>query len=182
VAAPRGGGRNETAGARCDQLNRLLNRTVTRARVVATRSGQQINLELREGGQPGAVVRTRHGRLILSLQQRILASCSARSPITVDTVRYRYSLAVDRDVDALLRWDGHHGSRSGDLPYCSHHLQGTLAIELPRSAARLNDFHLPTGHVLMQDILRFLIADLGVRPLHQDWDRVLNESEPAAHA
>ncbi len=121
-------------------------------------------------------MRTRHGWLILSLQQRILASESARSPVAIDTVRYRYSLAIDRDVDALLRWDGHHGRRSVEHLYCSHHLQGTLAIELPRAAARLNDIHVPTGHVLVQDILRFLIADLGVRPLHHDWDRVLQES------
>ena len=180
MAVPQGRGRNAAAGGLCDQLNRLLNRTVTRARVVATRSGQQVNLELREGGQPGAVVRTRHGRLILCLQQRITASDSARSRVVVDTGRYRYSLAVDRDFDALLRWDGHHGPRPTEHPYCTHHLQGTLAVELPRAAARLNDFHVPTGHVLIQDILRFLVADLGVRPLHQDWDRVLNESASAS--
>lgn len=86
MVAPHGRGRNAAAGRRCDQLNRLLNRTVTRARVVATRSGRQINLELREGGQPGAVVRTQHGRLILCLQQRILASDCARSPVAANTV------------------------------------------------------------------------------------------------
>jgi hypothetical protein len=42
--------------------------------------------------------------------------------------------------------------------------------------ARLNDFHLPTGYVAIEDILRFTIVDLEVAPLSGDWDAILKES------
>jgi len=41
----------------------------------------------------------------------------------------------------------------------------------------LNDLHLPTGYVLLEEIIRFCIVDLGVRTLDADWNKTLEDSE-----
>jgi hypothetical protein len=46
----------------------------------------------------------------------------------------------------------------------------------------LNDLHLPTGWVPVEEVLRFCIVDLGVRPLGRDWNEVLRESEQLSRA
>jgi len=40
----------------------------------------------------------------------------------------------------------------------------------------LNDLHLPTGWVRLEEVLRFCIVDLGVRPLSPRWHEALVES------
>ena len=43
-------------------------------------------------------------------------------------------------------------------------------------AVPLNDLHLPTGYVAFEEVLRFCIVDLHVRPLAEDWDQTLRNS------
>ncbi len=38
---------------------------------------------------------------------------------------------------------------------------------------RLSNLHIPTGHVTISDIVRFLIAEVGVEPRRSDWMNVL---------
>jgi hypothetical protein len=40
----------------------------------------------------------------------------------------------------------------------------------------MNHFHLPTGFVAVEEVLRFCIHDLGLRPLSTGWHEVLEES------
>lgn len=52
------------------------------------------------------------------------------------------------------------------------------ARELTRSETRLTrQDHIPTGRVPVEALVRFLIADLAVKPLRSDWERVLAECE-----
>jgi hypothetical protein len=37
--------------------------------------------------------------------------------------------------------------------------------------------HIPTGWVTVEEIIRFLISDLGVKPKEQDWEKELRDSE-----
>ena len=43
----------------------------------------------------------------------------------------------------------------------------------PLGGIDLSKAHVPTGPVALQDVLRFAITDLGVRPLREDWRDVL---------
>jgi hypothetical protein len=159
----------------CDRLNRLLNVTVTRARITPAREGRRVAIALREGGSPGAVLPTRYGRLVLSLQQLLDGERDGRK-VKLRTIRYRYSLALDRTSEAFVRWDYCAAAEHGEALYCRHHLQGALPVRLPTGTTRLNDFHMPTGYVPVEDVLRFLIVDLEVPALHAGWDAVLKES------
>ena len=38
----------------------------------------------------------------------------------------------------------------------------------------LQTAHIPSGFVLLPQFVRFLITDLGVEPLRDDWERVLS--------
>jgi hypothetical protein len=38
----------------------------------------------------------------------------------------------------------------------------------------LADLHIPTGHVELADIVRFLIAEVGARPRKRDWESILS--------
>jgi hypothetical protein len=40
----------------------------------------------------------------------------------------------------------------------------------------MDDLHLPTGYVPIEEIIRFCIVDLGVAPISGDWARILDES------
>ena len=80
--------------------------------------------------------------------------------------------------------------------YCRHHFQGPITVPIKHDTeVSLNDLHVPTGFVTVEEILRFCIVDLGVPPLspatlppapaepgdhdlhrHKTWDEVLTES------
>ena len=45
-----------------------------------------------------------------------------------------------------------------------------------RTDLTMDDLHLPTGYVPFEEILRFCIVDLGVKPLSENWNEILTES------
>ena len=51
-----------------------------------------------------------------------------------------------------------------------------LHLGSPIANIDLSKAHVPTGMVTLQDVLRFAIVDLGVRPLRDDWYEVLTQS------
>lgn len=38
-----------------------------------------------------------------------------------------------------------------------------------------NKAHIPTGRVPVEDIVSFLISELGVTPLNPDWEKIIQE-------
>ena len=38
-----------------------------------------------------------------------------------------------------------------------------------------NKAHVPTGRVLVEDVVVFLISELGVTPLNAEWEKVIRE-------
>jgi len=170
---------DKAASRWCDDLNRLLNKTVTRARMVATAGPGQVSIALREGSDVGAKVKTRYGSVILSLQQRLRTEVDAHGMHRLHTVRYRYSLAASRRTAALVRWDYLCADDHGGAIVCRHHIQGTLPVQLPKETLRLDDFHMPTGYVAIEEVLRFLLADLDVPALSDEWDQLLRDSYAA---
>jgi len=86
------------------------------------------------------------------------------------TVGYAYEV-LRAEGQTLLAYHWHSvGASPVTTPHL--HLGGTLAgIDLSKA-------HLPTGHVALQDVLRFAIIDLGVEPLRDDWDAILAGSWP----
>lgn len=92
------------------------------------------------------------------------------------TAEYAYTLTPDGANEALLRWEYVRNPSDGGL-WCRHHLQGPIPLKLGRAGTvPLNDLHLPTGYVTIEEVIRFCIVDLGVEPLTKDWDAILTES------
>ena len=99
------------------------------------------------------------------------------------TVEYKYTLTLGyRDAwataEPLLRWEYVRQPERGGL-WCRHHLQGPVTLTLGRAGdVLLNDLHLPTGYVPIEEIIRFCLVDLEVPSLSSsgEWPRTLDES------
>jgi hypothetical protein len=169
-----------------DHLNRVLNTTLTQARIVAFAMGDgddsPVSVSFRERGRATAAhLNTRFGPMTLFIGQRCEGVRIGADRIRLITVEYKYTLtngdraAWDFD-DPILRWEYVRRPKRGGL-WCRHHLQGPITVPLGRAGGvGLNEMHLPTGYVPIEDIIRFCITDLVVTPLTEDWPRILLES------
>jgi hypothetical protein len=94
---------------------------------------------------------------------------------------YRIQSEVGNKADAIVRWEyvsptlpeyADHGKR-----HCWRHMQMSHDLPLPKGKLDLDDAHLPSGYVFIEDVIRFLISDLGVKPSDDDWHDTLIASE-----
>lgn len=165
---------HEAVGKFRDHLNRVLAHTVTRTPLVAV-SLRGVHLAFRQAGKPiEARLSTRFGPMGLYLGQ-ICESTASKGRHRLRTVGYRYTLRLASASEPLLRWEYVKEPPPPGL-WCRHHLQGDVPLRFGRVNRSLNDFHLPTGFVTIEEILRFCIVDLGVRPLSKNWHKILQDS------
>lgn len=100
------------------------------------------------------------------------------------TREYRYAITDSKlgMTEALLRWE-YIAEPPAGKKWCKHHFQigrrDQKSVRLPFSndPLDLNREHTPTGFVLIEYVLRFLLTDIGVEPARPDWEDVLTESE-----
>lgn len=113
-------------------------------------------------------------RLTLTLEQyyRIAEPISSRaSRWQVEIVGYDYAVYDSDEREVLLyHWHPHGGSA-----VASPHLHLGNGAQVGRREVR--DAHLPTGHILLSDLLRLLIVEMGVQPRRQDWDTIVGEGD-----
>lgn len=165
-----------------DYLNDLLHTTITPMPLSLERGNEEINLRFRGmvGQSGGAPLKTNYGELELYLNQLCTAERDKSGAYTLHTVLYRYAISRSDANEALLRWEYIRDREPGKF-YCRHHLQGPITLDLyhqrSREQVNLQAWHLPTGWVPIEEVLRFCIVDLGVTPLSNNWDRILVDSE-----
>ena len=167
-------------------------------RGTAIASGAELNAdnavtlfpEGRDGGDP-ARLRTHDGEgeiLFRFAHQYRVVSLPAEAdcgPYRVRRTFYRYD---------VLDWNGgeivvFHWEPAGRGPVRAPHLHVPAAapIVLPQQSTSgiahrktsLNRLHLPTGPLLVEDIVEFVIRELAVVPLVADWEAVLVENRDA---
>lgn len=100
------------------------------------------------------------------------------------TVQYRYALTPEHHSEPQLRWEYVRFPHK-QKAFSRHHLQGPIPLNLGDDRyhpVTLNDLHLPTGWIPVEEVLRFCIVDLGVKPLSPNWDEILRESERQSRA
>lgn len=159
-------------------INRVLAQTVTRTPVfvIPAEETHRIQVAFRLPGQPaGPQLVTGFGRIRVYLGQVCESERRADGRHELRTVEYRYYLTPEGAEQPLLRWEYIRAPEAGAL-WCRHHLQGPMNLPLPGHVVSLNDLHLPTGYVAFEEVLRFCIVDLGVRPLSDAWDGILRDS------
>jgi hypothetical protein len=109
-------------------------------------------------------------RLSLSVQQQyqiVRHDDPDRGPWKVATRGYMYELANANGQELLA----YHWHPLGQSRWRGPHLHV--------SEGRMAGFHLPSGRVSLEELLRLLLAEVGVRPLRPDWQAVLDETEDA---
>lgn len=166
----------EAAQTFCDHVNSVLNRTVTRARLVVFGVAPRIQVAFRQAGRPfNARLQTSFGRIGLYLGQVCESEIGQDGIHTLRTVAYTYTLTPAGADEPLLRWEYVRSPPPG-AEWCRHHLQGPVELEIHGNSVLLDDLHLPTGYVTFEEVLRFCIVDLGVRPQHRNWSAILKRS------
>lgn len=165
------------ARAFCDHINQVLHQTVTQAPLICRETLEgTADLSFRDRGIPkGPTLETRYGPAEFVISQ-FCGSHVTNGKHLLQTVSYRYAITPEGHTDSLFRWDYERVRGREEDRWCRHHFQGQLVVPWGDPPLKLNDVHLPTGYVAIEDVIRFCIVDLGVQPLLDGWHEVLDES------
>ena len=95
----------------------------------------------------------------------------ASKGLKVATDSYAYTVAEDEDLSrCLVSWHWHPASRPDTH---IHFGRGPGAWE--GAWESFGRYHVPSGRVLFEDVVRFLIEDLGVTAQREDWSQVVED-------
>jgi hypothetical protein len=113
--------------------------------------------------------------LKLIQQYRVVEGEGERGPWKVSTVAYYYTLEIPGPArQEVLGYHWHPQERNA-ITYPHLHLyQGAGVLQ-----HNLLKAHLPTARIAIEDLLRFVITQLGVLPLRKDWEVILAETQDA---
>jgi hypothetical protein len=95
------------------------------------------------------------------------------------TVSYAYRFQADESPKSWLRrWEYHREPPAADYPYSLGHMhvRGTSP-----DGATIDREHIPAPQMPLEEIIRYLIADRGVKSEKEDWKPILEESEKTFH-
>lgn len=156
-----------------DHLNRLLSHTITQTPLVIfiePRTGLA-EISFRQGGFPSAArLQTKFGPMDFYLGQMCDAIDGERDQVHLRTLKYQYTLKSPDASEPALRWE-YDKFPSGDALWCRHHVQGPVSMDFGSGhSIVLNDMHLPTGWVTIEEVIRFCLVDLAVPSLDKSYD------------
>jgi hypothetical protein len=158
-------------------LNRVLNKVLTAYRLEFWKVGSLFYLGFLANDEPVAVKLKRPWYLFLS--QTVDVSRVQSGQYRLETAEYAYRIQSSPSIgdEAFVRFEYVGPKKDPNFPYCRNHVQ--LHRDYHDAVASFSpcEFHIPTGWVTIEQVIRFLITDLKVRPLVQNWRQILNESE-----
>ena len=103
------------------------------------------------------------------MQYRVTKAEGVRGPWKVSTAAYFYALH-DAEQRELMAFHWHPETEGQKGPHL-HLYDASDIIDL------LAKVHLPTGRIALEQFLRFLIVELDVKPLRDDWEKVLRQTQ-----
>jgi hypothetical protein len=162
-----------------EHLNSLLHRTITDAPLSLTQGAgsQEAKVSFGTPSDPiAAALRTKPWHLYLG--QTLIAVPEGKRKWRLRTLQYSYWIQDGPSKDD--RWFFRFEYVSRELEqflHPRHHLHMPLQMECPKKPIDLAKAHLPTGWVTVEELIRFLIHSLRVRPRHPNWDTLLRDSE-----
>jgi hypothetical protein len=165
----------------CDQLNRLLAKTISQQPLVmlAGPTGT-VNIAFRHAAPDRIVqtarLRTRFGEMELFIGLLCEATKIKPNRFRLFVSEYRYTLTPTGLDDPLWRWEYKRKWPRQTDRWCRHHVQGDIPITISAHTISLNELHLPTGYVALEEIIRFCLTDLRVRPLFTGWHDIIEKS------
>lgn len=120
----------------------------------------------------------RLGRMGLFVQVSIEITPSSLGSRSFSSHVIGYRLQVTNDVGRELL--GYHWHPSGVSAVREPHLHVFRPLssrtDSEKQDGRLDGVHLPTGVIDARDFIRFLILELAVEPVREDWRRLLNST------
>ena len=162
-----------------DHLAGLIAATVTTTYPITKKvEGDRIILGFRQGRLVGVPLDTRFGRLFFYLSQSLRTVKLPDGNQRLKTRQYWYRLQQEPSPasQAVLRWE--YDAETDRDAHARHHMQMPAEIALGEGSLDMNKAHLPTGWVTIEEVIRFLIVDLEVRPpCGEDWADRLHVSE-----
>jgi hypothetical protein len=165
-----------------EHLNRLLHTTITDTPLILL--ANQANTALLEFWQAGEKRCARvggpyHFFIGQTLRAEEIKVDGARQ-YQLRTLRYAYRVTEGPAFGSpwILRWE----YESRDISAHAHprhhfHLNTAMSCFEGRHTLNLSDLHMPSGWITIEEVIRFLIHELGIKPKNGDWDRILQESE-----
>lgn len=166
-----------------DHIAELLSKTIA-PRIplmlygVERTEGAQFLVWFLQGDKPTTIpIKTRFGPLFFSLTQRVEAQKDgAHYRLRTLAYWYRLQAASGLQDEALLRWE--YARVDPRLPGPPrNHLHAPVEIALDGGTLDLNKIHTPTGWVTIEELVRFLIAELRVKPVSSKWAEIVAVSE-----
>jgi len=131
--------------------------------------------------RPTVALDTTHGRVQFYFRQELHAEHEKGNGFRLTTRRYWYHLYKGDTIDAFMRWEYVDRKLEPEARYPRHHLhihEVVLPIDGSSAGIDLKKTHLPTGWVTLEEVLRFLINELGVTSSCGDrWDQELRDGE-----
>lgn len=160
-----------------EHVAKLLNQTVTDARLSLAVTRTDARISFRQAGED--IAATLFGsQLHLYVGQVLTAEQQADRTWRLRTLRYAYRIQRGPDADDPCFFRFEYISRLvKPLAHPRHHLHIPLVLPLPSRLVNLEDIHIPTGWVTIEEIIRFLITELNVTPRDAAWSTLLLESE-----
>lgn len=154
-----------------DELSQLFNTTITKGgRFVpkmglADDGGDHVVMRAEFCSSGGVPLRTKHGPATLSLKQ-VLRSREAEGKHDLETHSYRYVIKFGDAKHPAIRWEYEKYRAEGKRLWNRNHVQGDQNLALGNEeTVKMNDWHIPSGWVCIEDIIRFCIVDLEVKPI-----------------
>jgi hypothetical protein len=164
-----------------NQFNAVLNKILTEYRlqllITGPRRAKAVLAFLDRHRQPIGV--PLHGSSwYLSLKQEFQAIPEGQGyQIHVLQYAYRIQKTPSVEEEAEVRFEYVSPIAEPNFSYSRHHVQFHRDSRSASSDFSLSKFHIPTGGVTIEHVIRFLIADLGVPSLTDRWEEELRASE-----
>jgi hypothetical protein len=162
----------------------LLNSTITDAPlsiIVARRSASELKAALSLGGKTdiGRAVPLRQKPLHLFLVQSVAVIREGKArEWRLKTLQYSYRIQGGPSFDSEWYFRFEYKSREiEDSLHPRRHLHLPVSLNCGTKRVDLSRVHIPTGHVAIEELIRFLIEELGVKAKTRDWDSILQKTE-----
>lgn len=135
--------------------------------------GNPVKLRSKAGGQSGFLLDVRHWYAIVEDDK-----AKTKPAWRVTTLGYEYSI-LDSQENEILTYHWDPGAKRGPkYPHLHTTAEATIYFDaLTPRRTRLDRHHIPTGRVLLEWVVKLLIADFGVDYRFRNWTNRLAASE-----
>lgn len=163
-----------------DHVNHVLNKTITQRQLCIYSDRKVRSLVASMSFGKGKWAQPRGSKYKFSIFQKLRASpekIDGKNNYRLETIEYGYFIARRNEDNPIIRFEYLRypiAKDNGEIgKHCRHHVQICSNV----NGIYLEDVHIPTGWVTIEEFIRFFIVDLEAKSLCKDWDEVLQNSE-----